>query len=202
MNHKYIAFEGLDGAGKDTQKNLAVQYIQDKDKYAFIRQMREPSKFTESGRKLAELLKGNTLDPQTALSYFIKDRVELSAIIRQNLEHSHVISSRCFLSSYLYQQTQGLSFDTIHEQHLTEDIQYPDHIIFFDLPVETLEKRLAGRGGEREIFETLEFQKRNREIAHETLPRITQSPISIIDASGTKEEVFEQVKPIIDDIFF
>jgi thymidylate kinase len=57
MNHKYIAFEGLDGAGKDTQKNLAVQYIQDKDKYAFIRQMREPSKFTESGRKLAELLK-------------------------------------------------------------------------------------------------------------------------------------------------
>ena len=202
MNHKYIAFEGLDGAGKDTQKNLAVQYIQDKDKYAFIRQMREPSKFTESGRKLAELLKWNTLDPQTALSYFIKDRVELSAIIRQNLEHSHVISSRCFLSSYLYQQTQGLSFDTIHEQHLSEDIHYPDHILFFDLPVETLEKRLAGRGGEREIFETLEFQKRNREIAHETLPRITQSPISIIDASGTKEEVFEQVKPIIDDIFF
>jgi dTMP kinase len=202
MNHKYIAFEGLDGAGKDTQKNLAVQYIQDKDKYAFIRQMREPSKFTESGRKLAELLKGNTLDPQTALSYFIKDRVELSAIIRQNLEHSHVISSRCFLSSYLYQQTQGLSFDTIHEQHLTEDIQYPDHIIFFDLPVETLEKRLAGRGGEREIFETLEFQKRNREIAHETLPRITQSPISIIDASGTKEEVFEQVKPLIDKLIF
>ena len=202
MNHKYIAFEGLDGAGKDTQKNLAVQYIQDKDKYAFIRQMREPSKFTESGRKLAELLKWNTLDPQTALSYFIKDRVELSAIIRQNLEHSHVISSRCFLSSYLYQQTQGLSFDTIHEQHLTEDIQYPDYIIFFDLPVETLEKRLAGRGGEREIFETLEFQKRNREIAHETLPRITQSPISIIDASGTKEEVFEQVKPLIDKLIF
>lgn len=202
MNHKYIAFEGLDGAGKDTQKNLAVQYIQDKDKYAFIRQMREPSKFTESGRKLAELLKGNTLDPQTALSYFIKDRVELSAIIRQNLEHSHVISSRCFLSSYLYQQTQGLSFDTIHEQHLSEDIHYPDHILFFDLPVETLEKRLAGRGGEREIFETLEFQKRNREIAHETLPRITQSPISIIDASGTKEEVFEQVKPLIDKLIF
>lgn len=136
------------------------------------------------------------------MSYFIKDRVELSAIIRQNLEHSHVISSRCFLSSYLYQQTQGLSFDTIHEQHLTEDIQYPDYIIFFDLPVETLEKRLAGRGGEREIFETLEFQKRNREIAHETLPRITQSPISIIDASGTKEEVFEQVKPLIDKLIF
>ena len=62
MSHKYIAFEGLDGAGKDTQKNLAHQYIQDKDKYAFVRQMREPSKYTESGRKLAELLKGNILE--------------------------------------------------------------------------------------------------------------------------------------------
>ena len=202
MSHKYIAFEGLDGAGKDTQKNLAHQYIQDKDKYAFVRQMREPSKYTESGRKLAELLKGNILDPETALSYFIKDRTELSTLIRQNLEHSHVISSRCFLSSYLYQQTQGLSFDYIHDQHLNEDIQYPDHILFFDLPVETLEKRLLGRWSDREIFETFDFQKKNHDIAHETLPKITQSPITIIDASGSIEEVFERVKPIIDKIIF
>lgn len=144
-NHKYIAFEWLDGCGKDTQKNLAIKYMQEKDKYAFIRQIREPSKYTKSGIELSRLLKGNDIDPKVALDLFIKDRAELSEPIRSNLVHSHVISSRCFLSSYLYQQTQWLSFEYIDEQHKLHDIRYPDHIIFYSTDIEQLEKRIDHR---------------------------------------------------------
>lgn len=202
-NKKYIAFEGLDGSGKDTQKNLAIKHIQDRDKYTFIWQIREPSKYTTAGRQLAELLKWDQLDPKLALKYFVRDRAGLSPLIKSYLEHSHVISSRCFLSSYLYQQTQWLSFEEIDKEHaLYSDIRYPDHILFYDVDIDHLENRINHRGWDREIFEKKEFQEKNRAIALETIPKITQSPITIIDANGSIEDILQITKKIIDQILF
>lgn len=145
--YKYIAFEGLDGAGKDTQMKLAHNYLKEQNKYFYAQMLSEPSIHTEAGKKVADSMKpgGIRLDPKTSLSCFIQDRAEISKHIAQTLEYSNVISSRCFLSSYLYQQTEGLSFDYIDQEHRKENIHYPDHILFYDLPVETLEKRLEAR---------------------------------------------------------
>lgn len=45
---KFIVFEGLDGSGKDTQLNKAVEYIRTMDKYAQIWITREPTTNTKA----------------------------------------------------------------------------------------------------------------------------------------------------------
>lgn len=206
--HTYIAFEWLDGSGKDTQKDHAIQYIQKKNKYAFIRQIREPSVYTDAGKKIKGILSNHTTEtvtPLELLKLFVEDRVELSPLIKEILNHSHVISSRCFLSSYAYQQTQWIEFDTIDNLHSKATIRYPDHIIYFDLSVEEAERRIINRlrktWWKRELFETKEFQQCNRKIYTETIDRLkTKHTIHIIDGSDSIEEVFLKTERIIDEI--
>lgn len=208
MPRYYFAFEWLDGSGKDTQKDLAIKYIQAKDKYATIRQIREPSILTDFGRELKDILKNPQLlrkySAEQILELFVKDRYELSPTIRNALNHSHVISSRCFLSSYAYQQTQWLSFEQIDEAHQKVDIRYPDHILYFDISPEEAERRIKSRWETQEVFEQLEFQKKNREIYHRVIHELSSSnkpyQIHTINADGDISSIATQVQKHIDDV--
>lgn len=55
--NKFIVFEGLDGSGKDTQLNKAVDYMRTRDKYAQIWITREPTNNTIAGKEIARRLK-------------------------------------------------------------------------------------------------------------------------------------------------
>lgn len=206
-HHTYIAFEWLDGSGKDTQKDLAIQYIQQKNKYAFIRQIREPSLYTNAGKKIKEIISNihSNSTPLELLTLFIEDRAGLSRLIQENLHHSHVISSRCFLSSYAYQQTQWVSFEEIDNLHSKASIIYPHHIIYYTLSPEEAEHRIAHRLKttwlEREMFETIDFQRKNNQIYNDTIDRLkNKHTIHTIDASGSREEVALLTQNIITRI--
>lgn len=102
--NKFIVFEGLDGSGKDTQLNKAVDYMRTRDKYAQIWITREPTNNTVAGREIARRLKQEGFkDGHEALMLYVQDRIEQTLIRREILQHSHIIASRFDNSTYAYQ---------------------------------------------------------------------------------------------------
>ena len=78
----------------------------------------------------------------------------------------------------------------------------PDLTFIFDVSIENIEQRLKSRWWKKEFFENLEFLKKVRENYLETYEKLKDKRnIYLIDANKSVEEVFENVKKIIDKYF-
>jgi len=165
----FITFEGIDGAGKDYQLNQLSSLIRDDennflgDKYSTVWITREPTKLTESGNTIADLIRERDVTKEEATKGFIKDRIEHSEnYIKPILEHSFVLSSRYDLSTLAYQLTQGMDFDELyflHKYHQSPGTLTPDITLYFDIPAEVGIKRQEKRNGIEECFEKKDFQR-------------------------------------------
>ncbi|MBP8017115.1 dTMP kinase [Candidatus Gracilibacteria bacterium] len=197
---KFIVFEGLDGSGKDTQLDNALSYIRQKNKYSQLWITREPTHNTEAGREIAKKLKeGGFKSGYEALDLYVKDRIEQTAIRKEILKHSHILSSRFDYSTYAYQVAQGLSFEEVYKAHDYSKILIPDITFIFDVSIENIEKRLSGRGDKKEFFEELSFLKIVREKYLEAYEKLkNERNIYLIDANNSIKETFEEVKKILD----
>lgn len=198
--NKFIVFEGLDGSWKDTQLNRAVEYMRTRDKYAQIWITREPTANTAAGKEIARRLKQEWFkDGYEALRLYVQDRKEQTVLRREILKHSHIIASRFDNSSYAYQWAQWLPFDEIYKAHDYNEILVPDLTLVFDVDRENVKKRLGKRGGEKEFFEQIDFLMKVREKYIESTEKLSQErKIVIINANKGIDEVFEQVKWILD----
>lgn len=199
---KFLVFEGLDGSGKDTQLERTVSYLRKKDKYTQIWITREPTGATEAGREIARRLANEGFkNGEEAVELYVRDRTEQSEIRRGILKHSHILSSRFDLSTYGYQCAQGLSFNAVRSAHDYSKILLPDVTFFFDVSMENIEKRLAGRGEKKEFFEELGFLAKVREKYLEAYERLkNERRIVYIDANGTPDETFEGVRAVLDSL--
>lgn len=199
----FIVFEWIDWSWKDTQLEKVFSYLRKKDKNLQIWITKEPTKYTESWRKILEKLAFSWFkDWKEALELFAKDREEQTEIRKQILKHSLILSSRFDYSTYAYQWVQGMSFEEVYNAHNYENILLPDLTFIFDISEENIEKRLSSRGTEKEIFEDLEFLKKVKKKYLETYEKLkNERNIVLIDANWTIEEVFEKVKIEIDKYF-
>nr|QBK90150.1 MAG: thymidylate kinase [Pithovirus LCPAC102] len=153
----FIAFEGIDGSGKDTQLNNIVTYLKNNDKYCNIWVTREPTNITKSGNKILQLLKDD-ISKEDATKYFIEDRKEHSNIIKNILTHSHVLTFRFDFSTYAYQMAQGMKFKELYDMHnYTKDTIIPDITFVFNISVKTALYRIHKRNDTIECFEHITF---------------------------------------------
>lgn len=201
----FITFEGIDSCGKDTNIFELMKAIKDDgngfldgDKYSNIWLTREPSNMTQEGRKIAALSRTDHVDGKLATELLIKDRIEHTKIIKEQLKHSYVISSRYDLSTLSFQMTQDIDFETIYEMHEYEKQKTirPDLTIVFDLPVEVAFKRIVGRDSPREYFETIDFQtklQKNLYFCIEELRKRQQRDIIIVDSNQSREDVAKEM---------
>lgn len=200
MNNLFIAFDGLDGSGKDTQLNKIVDYLKNKDKYCNVWVTREPTKITESGNIISKLLEG-VVTKEDATKYFISDRKEHSDIIKSILKHSHVLTSRYDFSTYAYQIAQGMNFNDLYDAHnYNVETLIPDITIIFDVSVETAMARINNRNQSKEYFENKEFLfnvKKQFDIVIQKLIKKDGRNIMIIDGNQDIESV---TKNIIDHL--
>lgn len=199
----FIVFEWIDGSWKDTQLEKVFSYLRKKDKNLQIWVTKEPTKNTESWKKILEKLATSWFkDWKEALELFAKDREEQTEIRKEILKHSIILSSRFDYSTYAYQAVQGMSFEEIYDAHNYKNILLPDLTFIFDISEENIEKRLTSRGTEKEFFEDLEFLKKVRKKYLETYEKFkNERKIVLIDANWTIDEVFEKVKIEIDKYF-
>ena len=201
----FITFEGIDGSGKDTQLFELLKQIKENDNYPFgdkystIWVTREPTKITNKGIEISRLLKTKEgMTGEQATELYTSDRKQHSRIIEQILSHSHVLCSRYDVSTLTYQVSQGMDFEDLYEIHdygSDNGSLIPDLTLVFDLPAEVAAKRVESRGGDKEFFEEIEFQKkvkRNQDFCVKKL-RDKGRKIVVINADQSVGEVTEEM---------
>lgn len=202
--NKFIVFEGLDWSWKDTQLNLAFDYITKVDKYAQIWKTREPTNQTSAWKEIARKLKEEWFSNwMEALKLYVQDRIEQTLIRKQILEHSHILSSRFDYSSYAYQWAQWLNFDEIYNEHDYSQILIPDITFIFDVNKENIEKRLSKRWEQKEFFEEIDFLDKVWHKYIETFEKLkNERNIYLVDANESIEITWSRVKEILDKDLF
>ncbi|MBU0614833.1 MAG: dTMP kinase [Nanoarchaeota archaeon] len=192
---KFIVFDGLDGSGKGEMIRRLEAYLKDKGNKVLV--TREPTN-GRFGKKAQEILKTEK-DPKASaekcLELFTKDREEHLTEIEDY--PGIVICDRYYYSTIAFQHTQGLALERVIAANI--EFKTPDITFILDLPPEIALKRISKRGAAKEKFEKLEFMKELRKNFLRLKDELEDN-IVIIDASKTKEEVFEQINKEIDKI--
>ena len=195
---KFIVFEGIDGAGKSTQISLLQKALAERGVRSIT--SAEPTDLP-SGKELRRALSGELKKtPYEMAEMFSTDRAFHNTdpnvgISKQLSDGYTVISDRYYYSSLAYQGSV-LGFDTVARLNLENgDIRTPDICIFLDLSPQKSLARIGGRGMAVEIYENLEYLTKTRAMFFDVFEKLRErgENIAIIDASGSVEEVAEQV---------
>jgi len=226
MHAKIICLEGLDSAGKSTQVKLIKKYFEEQGlKYAHVHFPVYGD--NEASNIIAGYLRGeygeiNKINPIFIANIYAMDRFlflpKLNKLIEKNdvvLLDRYVFSNMAFQGAKHVNTTQqGILREWIHELEFGFlELPIPDLTIFFDVPVEEIEKRLADRTGDnREYLEgkldiheaDIEFQKRVRTnyLALEEYPNYIIQPCILQGPTFieylTPEQIFENYKEILE----
>ncbi len=186
----FLTFEGVDGAGKSTHVQWAVEQL--KARGLNVVSTREPGG-TPIGEKLRELLLKEAigLECETLLMFAARAQ-HIQEVIRPALEAGHwVVCDRFTDATFAYQgggRQLGVARIAELEKWVHPDLQ-PDCTWLFDVPLEVARERLD-RTREKDRFEQEEnaFFLRTREVY---LSRAAQYPerFTVIDSTAPIEEV-------------
>ena len=188
---QFITFEGVDGAGKSTQLEYAVKYLEDRG--VDVVKTREPGG-TEIGETIRELIlhASSPLDASTELLMIFAARNEhIERVIKPAIARgSTVVCDRFTDATFAYQgggsQMESARIETI-EAWVQGTLQ-PHLTFFFDLPIRDAQRRMGDRSRDRFESEEIAFHERVR---RSYLERAEQFPdrIQVIDSTRSKGQV-------------
>lgn len=197
----FIVFEGIDGAGTTTQiKKLAESFPPES-----IFTTSEPTG-NEIGKFIRRMLKGDfSADGKTAAYLFAADRCEhiygAGGIEEAVKSGKLVISDRYIFSSLAY---QSIFCGTELPNFLNSPFPLPELLFYFKIDAETAISRVAKRGGQIEIYEKLDLQKkiaeRFDEIIDEYKSRSPEMRIITINAKDTPDNISNIIVSTVGDI--
>ena len=193
----FIVLEGIDGAGTSTQIKRMVQSNPER----FVATAEPTSGPT--GLFLRRMLSGEfKTDERTNAYLFAADRCEHifgKGGVKELCESGKtVVSDRYFFSSLAYQSVScGLEL----LQLLNSPFPLPEYLFYFDINPEISLARVNARNGKKEIYETLEKQKKIAAL-YEKVISMYENDASLreemkiirIDASKSIEKVEEIIK--------
>lgn len=190
---KFIVIEGLDGSGKTSQADLLEKFLK-KNKKEVVR-TREQTKDSEAGRKIGRILKKEiTATPIELQKLFVQDRKEHleNQIVPALKNGNFVICERYSFSTIAYGYSDDLDVDLLAE--MNDNFLLPDLTIIIDVSPDSCIKRIAKRGGNKELFEEKEKLARSREV-YKKLSSMFEN-VRIINGEGDIESVFRIIKKI------
>lgn len=202
----FITIEGVDGAGKSSHMDTILGAM---ERAGFsVMLTREPGG-TELGAALRSHLKQAEMDQKTAALIAFADRNEhLEQKIRPALAAGQaVVSDRFTDSTYAYQGGgDGCDWGFIEalEKLVHSDLP-PNLTLFFDLPNEVAEARRNKRASDMTEEVKDKFDEKPLDwfenVRNAYLERRAADPgrFVTIDASGTLEQVAQQVERAMDD---
>lgn len=205
MSGLFITLEGVEGAGKSTQMGHIGSWLEARG-HQLIK-TREPG-----GTRISELIRDVVLhgqhpemSPHTELLLIFAARAQnLDELIRPALARGDsVLCDRFTDASYAYQGGgRGLPAAEIEAlETLVQGELRPDLTLLLDLPATRGLERTSGRGsGDRFERESLQFLERARE-AYLERARAHPGRYVVIDASRSADQVWEQIRDVLEERF-
>ena len=186
--------EGLDGSGTSTQVGLLTELLN--EKYCPAISTKEPTMETEPGRTIEKVLNGELKIPSSELQeLFAKDRKEhLKTTVIPSLKRGvMVVSDRYFFSSLAYG-----SFDLDLEwlMQINESFPVPDITFLLKVSPEICIQRIKKRKKKLTLFEKEETLEKVWH-TYGLLSKRFQG-VYVIDGERAKQEVFNEIKEILE----
>jgi dTMP kinase len=205
MTGKFITIEGLEGAGKTTQAQVLVKWLESKERE--IVRTREPG-----GTPVAEKIRNLVLEHHEEainpvaelLLVFAARKQHLEGLIKPSIDSGKwVVSDRFTDATYAYQGGgRGLKESLIRDLEITflDDFQ-PDLTIWFDCDAEVGLARASARGQlDRIEQESMAFFNRCRTAYAKRAEAHPQRFIRI-DANNSEAQVTEELLSSLEAYF-
>jgi dTMP kinase len=189
----FIVLEGLDGSGTTTQAKLLAEYL--KKRGYKVEKTAEPSNNLIGGLIRGVLTRQWKLNPAGLQLLFAADRAHhLENFVLPALKKKQVIiSTRYFFSSLAF---GALNLDRKWLAEVNKNFLLPDVSFFIDTDPKECLRRIARARIKKEFFEErkkLEKVRKEYDALTEKYPRFHK-----IDGNKKPEEVFEEIKKVID----
>lgn len=180
----FIVIEGPDGAGTTTQSQRLAEEL---DAYWTY----EPAG-NKIGNKVDEMISSDEHSDEAIALGFAADRmIHLEEEVISRLEEGEtVVCDRYYHSSMVYQPASGVDYDWVKE--LNQEAIKPDYTAILDVSADVGMSRVEERGHDGNKFEELDFQQKVV-VGYRNLKDDLEEPISLIDASNSKDEVFQDI---------
>ncbi len=198
----FITFEGGDGSGKSTQIQSVRDWFESRGHEVIV--TREPGG-TELGTEIRRLVQNGPedVDARTEALLYAADRAyHVATVIAPALERGAVVLGDRYIDSSLAYQgaARSLGVDEIASLSAwaTRGL-YPSLTFLLDLPPEVGARRRTD-APDRMERESMDFHERVR---HEYLRLADAEPdrIVVIDAVGTVDEVFSEIRGVLVERF-
>jgi dTMP kinase len=195
VNHGFITFEGIDGAGKSSHIEALAQWLRERGREVLL--TREPGG-TALAERLRELLLHQPMDALTeSLLVFAARRDHLRQAIEPALARGTTVLCDRFTDATFAYQGGGRGFDTHVLGQLENWVQegrQPDVTLWFDLPpAVAAQRRAAARAADRFEREDEIFFTRVRE-GYAARAAAAPDRFVRIDAAQPREAVWAQIE--------
>ncbi len=190
----FMVLDGIDGSGKGTIIGMLYSYLSSLKKYRVLTTA-EPTS-NKYGKKIRQILRKEKEPMKNAdklLELYIKDRdLHLKEIIEPFLKvnNSILLCDRYYYSTIAYQNAQGIPLKTLLKAN--KSFRKPDIAFILDLPPKMALERI-NKTRQKEKFEKLGFMLKLRK-NFLALKKHLPDNIKIVDASKSKNHVFNQIK--------
>lgn len=202
---RFIAIEGIDGAGKDTlAEGLEVYFAEDGLDVVVTN---EPSDGS-LGQHIRKILDGKVPAPPTNFEFqslYVKDRLaHIRTCIRPRMALGSLVISVCYwLSTLAYGMLESPleRYLKLHSDIINGEMLYPHLTLILDLDVGEALGRIQKAGRDFDWFAKAEKLEKIRANYLEFANRPELGKIAVIDANRSKEEVLESalcaIKPLL-----
>lgn len=198
----FITFEGIEGSGKSTQIDLLALYLQEKGYDVVV--TRDPGG-TELGDSIRNILLNpafSSMDSYTELFLYAASRTQLvTEVIEPALKAGKIVLCDRFTDSTIAYQGfgRGISFDRIETlNHWAAKEIFPQLTIILTIPAQDGLDRATKDSIDRIEEESIDFHQRV-ESGYKKLAQEHPGRICIIDASGDRGEIQQQVARVVEE---
>ena len=195
MTGKFIVFEGLDGAGLSTQVLILKEYLLKRGKRVVL--TKEQTEDFIGGLIKSSLRKHIKISNLTLQLMFVADRsYHLDKEIEPALNEGRIVICDRYIFSTLAFGSLDVDMDFL--KFINSKFRKPDLTFIIDCPPEVCLERIS-----KERFHLEFFEEKNKmeKIRENYLSLKDYFPnVHIIKGNRTKEEVFEDIKKIVDKI--
>jgi dTMP kinase len=195
---KFIVFEGIDGAGGETQSKLLLNYF--KKQKIPVERLSYPDYRGQIGKLIHQFLhKKYDFSPEIQfLLYFTDFLKDKEKIENWRKENKIIISDRYFTSTLAYQGQKGFSIEKALKISKIFDLPKPDLIIYLKISPETSIKR---KFREKKNLDRHEADKKFLEKISKFYDKLIKNQIFgkwvVVDGEMSIEEVAKEIRKIV-----